>query len=95
MISRRKVVRLALAGVALSACGTAAAPRLSCTATHGLSPDEIQMRNAQNYVDQVASIERACRRCTFYQATTVDQCGACTVIKGPIHPDGSCDLFAA
>lgn len=69
----------------------------SCEDTTGLSEDEINTRESQNYVDASPfGAEKDCANCLFYtEAKAGEDCGGCTVIAGPIHPLGHCDLWAA
>lgn len=94
----------------LSACGgngeqggdttaggeAASASDFSCTDTSGLSEQEIQMRNNAEYVDDSPNADKRCDNCQLYTEPAGDaQCGGCQVIKGPIHPEGYCNLWVA
>lgn len=81
---------------ALGGCGgeEEAAPG-GCMDTTGLSPAEIRTRQDQHYVDAAADAERKCVDCRFYAEQAGQLCGSCQVVQGPIHPEGSCDLWAA
>jgi len=35
----------------------------------------------------------ACRQ--YVPASSSDACGSCKIMKGPIHPNGTCRAFAA
>ena len=83
----------AIAPAVLSGCG--GEDELSCTDTAGLTPAEVQMRQGQSYVDHSPKPAENCANCNFYQAAQANQCGSCTVVKGPIHPEGYCNLWAA
>lgn len=85
----------AVAPVALSACGEEEPAGLSCTDTAGLTPQELTTRQSQAYTDQSPHADKTCDNCNFYTAGQPNQCGSCTVIAGPIHPDGYCNLWAA
>ncbi len=39
--------------------------------------------------------EESCRDCKFFTAGAEGQCGTCSLVPGPIHPDGRCNLWAA
>ncbi len=84
---------VAVAPTVLAACG--GEEELSCTDTTGLSPAEQSTRQAQAYVDHSPHPDKNCLNCNFYEAAQANQCGSCTVIKGPIHPEGYCNLWAA
>jgi len=106
-IGRRGVMKRALtvlgaAAVAptlLSACGgeeeSSGGGGLSCDDTSGLEPAAVSMRQSQNYVDASPNADQNCANCNFYTAGQAGQCGSCSVVQGPIHPDGYCDLWAA
>ena len=94
----------------LSACGgngeqggdattggeTTSAANFSCTDTSGLSEQEIQMRDNAQYVDDSPNDDKRCNNCQLYTEPAGDaQCGGCQVIKGPIHPEGYCNLWVA
>lgn len=68
---------------------------LQCTDTTGLRPEEIATRTALAYTDVAAEPAKNCTGCQLYKAAGPDQCGTCTVIKGPVHPNGSCKSWAA
>ncbi len=68
---------------------------LQCTDTTGLRPEEITTRTALAYTDVAAEPAKNCTGCQLYKAAGPDQCGTCTVIKGPVHPNGSCKSWAA
>ena len=68
---------------------------LTCTDTSGLTPPQIATRESQAYVDATANPNEKCSNCNFYTAGQPNACGSCSVIGGPIHPDGYCNLWAA
>ena len=66
----------------------------SCMDTSGLTDADIAMRGQVNYVDMTPDPEKTCANCQLYTAPEAGmQCGGCTVVKGPIHPKGYCDLW--
>ncbi len=97
--------------VVLSACGgngeqgtegtaandnVAAGSDFSCTDTSGLTEQEIQMRENSEYVDDSPHADKRCDNCELYtEPAAGEQCGGCQVIKGPIHPEGYCNLWVA
>lgn len=90
------------AGVGLlSSCGgdgggDAAKGSFSCNDTSGLAQPAIQMRQSLGYVDQTVVPQQWCHNCAFWQAPVEGTpCGGCTLIQGPIHPDGWCRSWAA
>ena len=74
------------------ACGK---KELVCEDTAGLLPTEIDMRNAQQYVDKSADAAKNCANCQFYKPAAPDACGGCTLLKGTINPKGNCKSWAA
>lgn len=98
--SRRDALRSA--GVSLVVIGTgamigcgASETALTCTDTSGLTPGEIGMRTSQEYVDASPNAEEVCSNCNFWQPAAAGACGGCQVVKGPIHPQRYCKLWAA
>lgn len=84
----------AVAPTLLSACG-GGEESLSCTDTSGLTPAQTSVRETQHYVDAAPNAAEKCSGCTFFTAGQAGACGGCTVVQGPIHPDGTCDLWVA
>lgn len=83
----------ALAPSALSACGGG---ELTCTDTSALSSADMQTRSTQMYSDHSRDPAKKCNQCRFFTAgQAANTCGSCQVLRGPIHPDGSCNLFSA
>lgn len=93
------------AGSVLSACGGGEAgdqaessesqAMASCMDTSGLTEQEISMRNSLEYVDQSPVADKNCANCSLYvQAEAGETCGGCSILKGPIHPDGYCISWA-
>ena len=89
-------VRLAVIGsapVLLSACEK---PELHCDDVSGVSEADAKLRTALEYRELSPHGEsRNCAICAFYRAGKKNQCGMCTLVKGPIHPLGYCDSWAA
>ena len=89
----------------LSACGggqsnqegaESAEASLDCTDTSGLTEQELQMRQNAQYVDASTQPDKHCSNCQLFQpAAEANQCGTCQVIKGPINPQGYCNLWVA
>lgn len=70
-------------------------PELTCTDTSGLSADEIAARSTLKYVDHAADPAKKCDGCQqFKPPQMTGACGACVIMKGPIHPEGSCNAWA-
>jgi hypothetical protein len=67
---------------------------VSCEGIAALSPADVQLRSTLGYVDTTPQPDRPCTACTLYvppQAEGV--CGLCKVVRGPIHPNGTCRVF--
>ncbi|MEM9070933.1 MAG: high-potential iron-sulfur protein [Myxococcota bacterium] len=80
--------------VGLSACG--GDEGLTCTDTSGLTPPEQATRSNLGYVDHSPhGTAKQCVNCNFYQPAAANACGGCTLVKGPIHPEGYCNSWAA
>lgn len=96
--AKRALMVLGAAAVApsvLAGCGGEEQAGLSCTNTSSLSPAELTTRQSQHYVDASPHADKRCNNCRFYTAGQPNACGECQVIRGPIHPEGYCDLWAA
>jgi hypothetical protein len=65
---------------AAAADANAGATAEPCTDVADLSPDQVEIREAYEYV------ERA-------EAPAGGFCGGCTLMAGPIHPEASCSAF--
>ncbi|HJK94606.1 MAG TPA: high-potential iron-sulfur protein [Polyangiaceae bacterium LLY-WYZ-15_(1-7)] len=110
-LTRRDVLRGVLtltvvgtAGATLVGCGGeegggsgGGSDELSCTDTSGLEPAAVQTRNSLAYVDASPhGAAKNCTNCQFYEAApSAGQCGGCTIVPGPIHPEGYCNSWAA
>jgi hypothetical protein len=97
-IARRDALRhLAVFSAAAVAPGLllACSKKPNCQDVTGLKPEEVQQRTqVAKYVDQTMDATKKCNGCVQYIAAGPDQCGGCKVVKGPIHPEGYCVLFA-
>ncbi len=101
-LGRREALRRALAVVGsvvllpvIKACGGEEEEALSCNDTAGLSPADITTRTANGYVEHSQFTAKNCLNCQFFQDGQPNQCGTCTVVRGPINPQGYCNLWAA
>lgn len=82
-------------GAILQGCGGGGSD-LQCTDTAALTPQELATRQSLEYVDRTPFPDKRCSACRFYQpAPSQAVCGGCTLIKGPIHPDGYCKSYVA
>ena len=83
---------LGSATVLLPACEQA---KLECRDTSGLSAEELELRRSLEYQDTSPHGEvKNCQSCAFYVAAAKNECGQCTLIKGPINPHGYCNSWA-
>ena len=74
----------------------AAEASFSCMDTTGLEEADITMRNTLLYTDQSETEGQNCANCQLYVLPEAgSNCGTCTTVKGPIHPDGWCSIWAA
>lgn len=68
----------------------------SCQDIRALAVHEQLARAFQQYTDRAPSEDTQCQRCDFWLAPDAPgECGACRVVRGPIHPRGYCTAFAA
>jgi hypothetical protein len=99
-LSRREMlgrtVHLAVIGsmpVLLHACTQ---PEFHCQDVTNVGKADLELRNALEYQDRSAHGEQKnCGNCAFYAAGGKNQCGQCTLVRGPIHPLGYCNSWAA
>ncbi len=99
-ITRREMlghsVRLALIGSAPALLNACKKPELHCDDLSGLSEEDSKLRLALNYQDvSPHGDNKNCASCSFYRPGKKNECGQCTLVKGPIHPQGYCDSWAA
>jgi hypothetical protein len=99
-LSRREMlghtVYLAVVGsttILLNACTK---PEFHCEDVSGLSEDDAELRSALDYRELSPHGEqKSCASCAFYLASKKNECGQCTLVRGPIHPLGYCNSWAA
>ncbi|NUP04792.1 MAG: hypothetical protein HOW73_01895 [Polyangiaceae bacterium] len=80
---------LAIVPVAALGCGQP----LVCTDVAGLSADEQEQRRNAAYKDASPEPAKRCNNCAAFKPAAADKCGECTEIKGPVHPQGFCNLW--
>lgn len=92
-ISRRHALTVVVAssGAALLGCGGSSGVR--CDDVSGLSANDADFRRGQGYVDRSTRPGRTCASCNFFEAAAPESCGGCTLIAGPINPEGYCNLW--
>lgn len=70
-------------------------PELLCDDVSGLSEEDTKLRGALQYQDRSPfGKDKICSKCAFFREAGDDQCGACTLVRGPIHPLGYCSSWA-
>jgi hypothetical protein len=60
-----------------------------------LSAADLDVRNKLHYTDHSPDPQKVCNGCQQYLRNSDKDCGACKVVKGPIHPNGYCAAFSA
>lgn len=91
-----QTVRLAVIGSAPALLNACTKPDLHCEEVSGLSEADMKLRSQLEYRDLSPHGEsKNCETCAFYRAGKKNECGRCTLVKGPIHPMGYCDSWAA
>lgn len=97
------------ASTLISACGGGDAPKSDapmapaakadtnpCSDLSGLTDQEKGTRDALGYIAKTENPEQVCTNCNFWQKPEGDSpCGGCTLMKGPINPDGWCKSWFA
>jgi hypothetical protein len=79
--------------ILLNACTKA---EFSCKDVSSLGEGDLELRSALEYRDLSPHGEqKSCSSCAFYKAGKKDACGQCTLVRGPIHPLGYCNSWAA
>ncbi len=106
-ITRRKFIgNIALGGAAVAtfslvACkggkGTATTPEkkteaLACDDVSKLTEAEKKTRTALKYVESTSD-GKTCESCTLY-VDNGSGCGGCKIMKGSVHPKGSCASYS-
>lgn len=81
--------------VVLAASAGCGKMRFTCTDTSGLSDPEKATRATLAYTDSSADPNKHCIDCVQWLAPNQGSgCGSCKVMKGPVHPEGTCNVFA-
>jgi len=101
-LSRRELLHLLQGGAHLAVMASAPAllsscskKELDCNDTSGLSTAAEQLRTALEYQDRSPHAEaKNCANCQFYRTAPKNECGACTLVQGPINPAGYCNSWA-
>lgn len=98
--SRREVlghtVRLAIIGATATLLHACKKPELHCEDVSGLSEEDAELRAQLEYQDRSPHGQnKTCSSCAFFKVGKKDECGLCTLVKGPINPLGYCNSWAA
>ena len=68
---------------------------LVCTDISGLTPEDKAARELAGYAERTLEADKTCERCQqWVEPKDSASCGACKLMKGPIHPLGGCKVFA-
>jgi hypothetical protein len=95
-MTRRHLLVVAPAAALGFAAACKKSPPASCDDKSSLTPDELATRNSLGYTDRSPDAAQLCIKCRQYvPAPSADACGGCKIMKGPIHPNGTCRAFAA
>lgn len=88
--------RLLLSTAELGAAIIASSCKRSETCpTSQLSPEDAKLRETMHYTDHGLDPQKLCNGCQQYLANTDQDCGGCKLMKGFVHPAGSCAVFSA
>jgi len=72
-----------------------AAAAQPCSDLSGLTDQEKQTRTQFQYVHETTKPDQHCQNCALFQAPEGDSpCGSCTLVKGPINPNGWCTAWS-
>lgn len=85
-----------LSGAGLLAAATFAGCKdreFSCWDAGKLPEADLKARRAVEYVDRAPDASRRCDVCQHWQPAERDACGGCAVVRGSIHPLGTCRVF--
>ncbi len=67
-----------------------------CYDPDSLSVSQRQKRELLKYVDTSADAQKICSGCENYSAdSSVEACGACSSLGGPVEPGGHCTAWRA
>jgi hypothetical protein len=86
----RRQFLAALLTASLVGCKKRREGPLVCTDVSGLDPVDRKNRARLGYVDRSPKADRNCENCSIWRPKGKNECGGCTVIRGPIHPKGYC-----
>jgi len=79
--------------ILLNACKQ---PEFHCKDVSELSKADAALRTKLDYRDRSPySDKKSCSSCAFFKGGNKNECGRCTLVKGPIHPLGYCNAWSA
>jgi len=87
----RRVLILGAVPLSLSLLSCDEKDTCEAPALDSLDNEDRERRQTVQYVDRTTSQERTCSKCSYFKAG--QGCGTCTVLPGPIAPQGTCTLF--
>jgi len=94
-ITRRHLL-VSAGALFMGGCARANAFPAACDDTASLAEEPRAARAAAAYTDRAPTPEKACKGCGQWVAPADSvSCGGCKLLKGPIHPNGTCKAFAA
>jgi hypothetical protein len=83
-----------LAGTSVIGCKkSAAVESLACTDVSTLAEPDRTAREAVGYADRCAETAKQCEACRYFVSASAG-CGGCKLVRGPVHPMGTCRVFA-
>ncbi|MEM1417643.1 MAG: high-potential iron-sulfur protein, partial [Myxococcota bacterium] len=82
-------------GVGCDGPPPAEAVPLACDDLSALGPADVRSREGFAYAFPSRAEGRSCANCCFFQADEEGGCGACSLVKGPIHPGAHCSLWSS
>jgi hypothetical protein len=85
---------LLLGTALLGASAVCACKRSETCPPDVLAPEDVKLRQTLHYTDHSLNAEKLCNGCQQYLPNIDADCGACKLLKGPIHPAGYCVAFA-
>ncbi len=92
-VSRRRLLVMGASQVAwLLPLGCKKNEPVACAEPAG-NPDELAARKAVAYTESTPDPSKDCAKCRHFVGAA-DSCGTCKLLKGPIHPKGSCKVFS-
>lgn len=92
MLARRSLFVIGGASLLQLACGKPEVPQ-SCPKI-ALSPEAQKVRASLKYVERGPEAAKFCDACVQYKPGASGACGKCSLLEGPIHPQGTCAAFA-